>query len=254
MLIDQIIKETCKELIAVYHGQSSRSSFIYPCYRNGDIRISEQEARFAFVEAIARRSGYAYSVETPTMGLYSFSGQGSRSACVDLTLFESSALYMEPNDHLFTKFIDEKFKDLELANKVDVGPNRMANIEFKSHNVNQEYIDKDIEKLVIENGIWPHPRAIWFHLFKSTDQGTLASLFDKFNKAIISCFDRILPTAIATIGEITFVICSLEDKRAMMGSVTVGDNIPATNLVDFFERGKSQFFDASMGYDGWNIL
>ena len=131
----------------------------------------------------------------------------------------------------------------------------MANIEFKSHNVNQEYIDKDIEKLVIENGIWPHPRAIWFHLFKSTDQGTLASLFDKFNKAIISCFDRILPTAIATIGEITFVICSLEDKRAMMGSVIVGNKMSVEgNLKKFFTRGNLLFYSTEKRHVGWYII
>ena len=40
----------------------------------GDLRVSEQEARFAFVEALYQ-GPFRYSVETPTDKLYKFTGK-----------------------------------------------------------------------------------------------------------------------------------------------------------------------------------
>ena len=62
---------------------------VFPRYRKKEddekveLRVSEQEARFAFVEALCQ-GPLRYSVEVPTTKCYSFSGKGSRSASTDL--------------------------------------------------------------------------------------------------------------------------------------------------------------------------
>ena len=70
------------------------SRIVFPRYRNGPlsdhVRISEQEARFAFVEAL-RQGLLHYYVETPTCKTYGFSGSRTRSAHTDLTIWDKEA-------------------------------------------------------------------------------------------------------------------------------------------------------------------
>jgi hypothetical protein len=79
--IDEIIKQTFKRLELAYinhrEGQIGKSinhkkgesRMVFPCYKNGEIRISEQELRFIFVEKlnkeIEEKWDIFYSVETP---------------------------------------------------------------------------------------------------------------------------------------------------------------------------------------------
>lgn len=121
---------------------------VVPRYRANKLRVSEQEARFAFVEALGK-SPLRYSVETPTRKLYGFSGGEERSAQTDLTIRDEDA-------------------------------GVLCNVEFKSRGFSPDAdpkdlarIDKDIEKLVRER-----VPGLWFHLLKSVDNQTINRLFD----------------------------------------------------------------------------
>ena len=81
--------------------QPGEGRLVFPRYRTRDekkdqciseqgaLRVSEQEARFAFVEALSQ-SPFSYSVETPTSKGYSFSGMKKLSAQTDLTVRDAS--------------------------------------------------------------------------------------------------------------------------------------------------------------------
>jgi len=146
-----LIKETCEDLISLYQKNPTRTKLLFPSYRKGENRISEQEARFCFAAAVERGTEYLYSVETPTLETYSFTdGGGKISAQTDLTLWD----------------LDGKAKEFD--------------IEFKAHNPEPKSIEKDIEKLVREK-----TDGVWFHLFKNIDQGTFPALAGKFEEALL---------------------------------------------------------------------
>ena len=112
---DEIIKQTFKRLKLAYmnhrEGQIDKSinhkkgesRLVFPCYNNKkrEIRISEQELRFVFVETFneycdEKELDWFYSVETPTKDKYKFTEKGDnldkpkreegQSANFDLTI------------------------------------------------------------------------------------------------------------------------------------------------------------------------
>ena len=72
-------------------ADTDRCRLLFPGYRGkkkgekGKLRVSEQGARFAFVEALRTAGQFRYSVETPTDKTYQFTGQHEESAQTDLT-------------------------------------------------------------------------------------------------------------------------------------------------------------------------
>jgi len=146
----ELVQKTSRELLKIYHKNPDRVTLLkFPKYRNGEIRISEQELRFTLTNIHERLSHLKlnYSVETPTQENYSFSKNGNkRSASSDLSFY---------------------------CNK-----EKVLNIEFKAHNVKQESINKDIEKLVSENC-----NGAWIHIFKKEKSDTVKILFNKLEKA-----------------------------------------------------------------------
>ena len=137
-------------------GSLSCEKMIFPQKENNgekEIRISEQELRFQFVEEFVKRSkaGYFYSVETPTESKYSF----GKKFC-DIRVDEidgQSAL----SDMMIYKREDGKYQ-------------RNLNIEFKHANVELAHIAKDILKLVNES-----QNGAFIHLLDNTDSGTLCN-------------------------------------------------------------------------------
>ncbi|HID39878.1 MAG TPA: hypothetical protein EYP36_10245, partial [Calditrichaeota bacterium] len=115
------------------------------------IRISEQEARF-FLSFILNETCWHFSVETPTILEYGFSGRGKRRASTDLTI------YSETEEGLLE---------------------RSLNVEFKAHNPSDDVISKEFEKLVKEP-----VRGWWVHVLKNIDSGTLPSVFGKIEKSL----------------------------------------------------------------------
>ena len=136
-----------------------KSKMVFPKYRDDEktvteknVRVSEQEARFAFCNVLEKVEyiDFLYSVETPTQEEYSFSGKGKQSAMTDLTLYTDK-------------------------NKI------LANIEFKAHSVDEPKIRKDFEKLIREDV----PVCVFIQVFKNIDSGTINSFFDdKLNIAM----------------------------------------------------------------------
>jgi len=153
-------------------------ALVFPLYRKGTARYSEQEARFLFCHLLHTLDlPYYYSVETPTDQTYQFTGDYPLSAQSDVSLYGWSG------------------NDLE----------RMANVEFKALQPRQNQIDKDISKLVSE----PVP-GNWFHTLKNADSGTLSALFRKLTEA----FARLPRIATARNASILFCFCVIEKRWA----------------------------------------
>ena len=130
-----------------HHGDASGSptgKLVFLEDRSGAPRVSEQEARFAFVEAMC--SGpLRYSVEAPTRKQYQFTGRSSRSAQTDLAIH-------------------------------DVAGARICNVEFKAKGLRLRaqrhfHIYKDLQKLLREP-LW----GLWFHLLGAAKNSTVNDL------------------------------------------------------------------------------
>jgi len=128
-------------------GVSGAGRLVFPHYRGkcgSSIRVSEQEARFAFVEALCQ-GPLMYSVEAPTSKLYKFTGKTPLSAQTDLAVHDERGI-------------------------------RFCNVEFKAKGVSpsgQKHfpIYKDLQKLLREP-VW----GLWFHLLQSTNNSTINNL------------------------------------------------------------------------------
>ena len=133
------------------------TNILWPRYRgeNGTVagprRLSEQEARFAMAVLLSNEPSRSFSVETPTLKTYAFTGKTEMSAQTDLTIFRVSS--------------GGEFE-------------RDINVEFKAHQPDQSSVDKDFEKLLREP-----VDGIWFHVLENSDRGTLPTLFAKFKAA-----------------------------------------------------------------------
>ena len=159
--LEDICKNIGEKLITMYHKGSS-DNLIFPYYRSGKKRVSEQEARFIFALEISKQnSEYNYAVEVPTQlrysdfsknpTVYSKKEKGGRSGSIDLSLFNKN--------------------DMDIP---------LVNIEFKKGQPTQTSITKDILKLISE----PHEKGIFFHVLEHSNEGTLHSLIEKFNISI----------------------------------------------------------------------
>ena len=81
----------------IQSAEPDRCRLLFPRYRKDEdcekakLRVSEQEARFAFVEALCKGGKFRYSVETPTDKLYRFTGETKEvSAQTDLTVYDKT--------------------------------------------------------------------------------------------------------------------------------------------------------------------
>lgn len=144
---------------------SQLKSHLVFLHRGGRLRVSEQEARFAFVEALCQGPLH-YSVETPTRKRYGFSSDRKRAAQTDLTVRDEK---MEP----------------------------LCNVEFKSKGVSRgadarASIAKDMEKLVRE----PVP-GLWFHLLEGVNRNTIRQLLATLANKAQRDFDDIESPSLA---------------------------------------------------------
>jgi len=121
---------------------------LFPQLRDQNLRVSEQEARFAFVEALCQ-GPLLYSVETPTRKTYKFTDKTQRpqSAQTDLSVHYNKSQCI-------------------------------CNVEFKAKGVSRRArelfrIYKDIQKLLREP-VW----GLWFHLLESVNKSTINNLLE----------------------------------------------------------------------------
>ena len=160
--IDSICHATDDRLWDAYNGSTGAKSaslgnsrLIFPVYsgsRNGELRVSEQEARFAFAESITA-TNYFYSIETPTKEGYQLTGSKPMSAQTDLTVYDS---HLRP----------------------------ILNVEFKAKGVSTSArslftIQKDLQKLLREP-----ISGMWFHILGAVDNATISKLFEAIVKAV----------------------------------------------------------------------
>lgn len=116
---------------------------IFPRYRNGELRISEQELRFAFAEvfkhsAYAKGEKWRYSIETPTREIYSFSDGAPR-------------VVTQQNGNKYINFADKKrgFKSGNFDFVIhDANNGPICLIEFKGDCRSPKAYYKDFEKLI----------------------------------------------------------------------------------------------------------
>jgi hypothetical protein len=121
---------------------SSGKRLIFPVLHSGRLRVSEQEARFYFVQAL-EESPFVYSIESPTEKLYRQKGNAPSKAAFDTTV-----------------------KDVE--------GRCVVNCEFKCggisvNRLNRMSVAKDLEKLLRDPG-----DGLWFHLLKAVNNSTLS--------------------------------------------------------------------------------
>lgn len=131
------------------------SRLIFPVYssrRDGELRVSEQEARFAFAESISSTK-YYYSVETPTREGYKLTGSRPISAQTDLTVYATNR---QP----------------------------ILNVEFKAKGVstsarNRFSIQKDVQKILREP-----IDGMWFHIIEAVNNSTIPKLFETISETV----------------------------------------------------------------------
>lgn len=146
MPVDELLfaTKTARRLKAVWDDTDWREpSLRFPSLRDDarNRRVSEQEARVLMCREL--EGAHNYSIEYPTRELYTFSGQASLSARVDLAVLSADGA-------------------MTLA------------VEFKANQPPQGAIDKDMEKLVFER-----VPGLWFHTLRATNSKTLERLFSK---------------------------------------------------------------------------
>lgn len=198
---------------------------LFPKYREqrgGSIRVSEQEARFAFVEAVCR-STLRYSVEAPTNKMYQFTGSRPISAQTDLSLHGADG-------------------------------HRICNVEFKAKGLSparekQFAIFKDMQKLLREPQ-W----GLWFHLLERSNSQTISNLLKVMENAIMRVRAE-FANDIDTPG-ITIHICVLEQgfsfHRDLLG--LDNDESAIARLVECFQinykvcQSRLQPFTLSNGW------
>ncbi|MCI7798318.1 MAG: hypothetical protein MR555_01225, partial [Spirochaetia bacterium] len=72
MSIEELIEKSLKDLVSALTTDEACGKLIFPCYRDGNIRHSEQELRQIFLKNVEKDKTYFYSVETPTKYVYCF--------------------------------------------------------------------------------------------------------------------------------------------------------------------------------------
>ena len=140
-IIDKIITDAFRRLEYAYHYHRENNSkashnkitrLVFPKFRNGNTWISEQELRFAFVEAFnasqaVKDANLFYSVETPTEKQYTGFTNGKPVAVTD-----------DEQDGRSGEFDMVIFNDKQ---------ERVCLIEFKANNAGKSDHEKDLLKL-----------------------------------------------------------------------------------------------------------
>ena len=142
--LENVIKSTFIELDNISR-EKGNSRLIFPKYRKGKTRISEQELRILCIEKLKpflEKYDCYYSIETPTNDYYKFS-ENKQSK-------EPKRLPKNSNPEKVKGYESAAFDLVIHKNKKDQNDERIAIIEFKSKGNKHEYA-KDICKLGNKN-------------------------------------------------------------------------------------------------------
>ncbi|MFH1051418.1 MAG: hypothetical protein V1779_10885 [bacterium] len=162
------------------------TKMIFPIYEleitgdKGDVRISEQEARFQFCLAIERYyKEIFYSVETPTKYNYSFSGKDDENKNIKkLQIFKPEP--KNPDVGMSARF-DMSLFERNLDNKFE----QVCDIEFKLQSPDKEQIEKDLLKLFAEA-----KAGVFFHFVYNNRKHAFQNDLIKFQKSADDIFNK----------------------------------------------------------------
>lgn len=162
-VIEKVLKDTFYEIYYAYkehkedtkneNTKNSKSHIVFPKYKNNEeIRVSEQELRFVFVEKLNQNicddNKYYYSVETPTGKSYVFDEDNGGPNVVS----KSNKTDGGENENNINKGVSARIDLVIMAKEADGTFKRVALIEFKAHNPDVNDYRKDICKLINEEG------------------------------------------------------------------------------------------------------
>ncbi|XCN71869.1 MAG: hypothetical protein Q3M24_16385 [Candidatus Electrothrix aestuarii] len=205
----------------------SEPYLIFPATADGNIRVSEQEARFLLTQQL-EQCGIHYAVETPTLLRYQFSGtQSERSGSTDVTLFEAS-----PDG---SKFI------------------RKTLIELKAHNVHQRNVEKDFEKLLQEK-----EPGLFFHILQAANSGTLTAdssekgVLVKYRNAFKTILDK-LPLKKDQTWFLHLVLFCMSPCFLISKTIRSEDLSPLAGFFDFQYKISNGAMVVTKR-NGWNVL
>ena len=146
------------------------SAIVFPVYRDGKLRISEQETRFAFITEVIKgnrgetNNKFLYSVETPTKRKYRFS-PGKANASGTPKIDEDTGQSAMVDVCLYSK-AGEKYY-----------------VEFKAKNVGGSAIEKDFLKLLCDD---ENAANYFVHTIYEMDDNILSSIANNYTKALES--------------------------------------------------------------------
>lgn len=170
MSIEELIEKSFNDLIKAITTDGTSSQLIFPCYRDGNERRSEQELRQIFLRNVEEDKTYFYSVETPTKLVYCISnseqligkenhetGDHHRSGNYDVTLYSE--------------------------NKIE---SLVTCIEFKHRN--SKSICKDLLKLAKEVKLTKEKKNFFVHYYYVEENNwkseTFSNLFEKYRESV----------------------------------------------------------------------
>ena len=196
-MIDDYIVKSLKLLNTVQYEldecSNTKTSLIYPKKRDSSERISEQEAKILFCHILLKNK-VVFSVETATIGEYSFTGNKKISARLDLCIYKK-----EENQYV-----------------------RANCIEYKAHNESKTF-RSDVEKLLCEKG-----DNYFVHILRKVDNGTLykssaqtieTPVINKYINTIKSLKD----SKEIRFDSLTFYICILNPFRIITNKISKDD-------------------------------
>ena len=131
MSIEEIIEKSFNDLIKAITTDGTSRQLIFPCYRDGNERRSEQELRQIFLRNVEEDKTYFYSVETPTKLVYCISnseqpigkenhetGDHHRSGNYDVTLYSENKIESLATCIEFKHSTPKEKKELQSRNKI----------------------------------------------------------------------------------------------------------------------------------------
>ena len=214
-MLDEYIVKSLKLLNTVQYEldecSNTKTSLIYSKTRDSSKRISEQEAKILFCHILLENK-VVFSVETPTIGKYSFTGNTKISGNLDLCIYKR-----EENKYV-----------------------RSNCIEYKAHNESKTF-RSDIEKLLCEKG-----DNYFVHILPGVNNGTLYNsstqtkripVINKYINTIKSLKD----SNEIRFDSLTFYICILNPFRIITNTISKTDieNIDTKLKLEITPQGFS---------------
>ena len=171
MSIEKLIEKSFNDLIKAITTDGTSSQLIFPCYRDGNERRSEQELRQIFLRNVEEDKTYFYSIETPTKYGYRF--KDSKNLEVDKS--------HKKGEHQAARF------DVSLYNnKYEL----LNHIEFKYGNPKKKGpICKDFLKLAKEVKLTNEKKSFFVHYLNIEKENAWESskfqkLFENYSKSV----------------------------------------------------------------------